>query len=177
MNLGVVIRHERKLRGLSLKALAKKCGLSPMTLQRIETGKTSPSVATLGQIAHHLLRPIGFFIKEEDPKIRILRSEDLRSTESPRMRLKMIAPLGFIGENIFVGLGEGKPGRMIDSHKEEGFSFVYILEGWCIFEYDGIRYELRQGDAVYYDAARPHSVVAVGEPHRFIRIFFRTRKQ
>ena len=176
MNIGVTIRNERKARGLSLKELAEACGLSPMTLQRIETGKTSPSVATLAQIAHRLLRPIDFFIKEDEPKIRILREHDVHAVQTPRMTLKMIAPVGLIDENIFVNLGEGKPGKMIDSHAEDGYSFVYMLEGGCIFEHDGVKYELTEGDAMYYNASYPHSVVALGDPHRFISIFFKNRK-
>jgi transcriptional regulator with XRE-family HTH domain len=176
MNIGITIRNERKARGLSLKGLAEGCGLSPMTLQRIETGKTSPSVATLAEIAHRLLRPIDFFIKEEEPKIRILKQPDLQVVETPRMTLKMIAPIGLIDENIFVNLGEGKAGKMIDSHVEEGYSFVYMLEGGCIFEHDGIKHELSEGDAMYYNASYPHSVVALGDPHRFISIFFKKKK-
>ena len=118
-NLGIRIRTERKVRGLSLKELAEKCGLSTMTLQRIETGKTSPSVAVLSEIAHHLLRPIDYFIKEENPKIRIIRKEDLQVVAVPNMKLRMIGPAGLIDDKIFVNLGEAKEGKFIDSHTEE----------------------------------------------------------
>lgn len=74
--VGSKIRTERKARGFSLKELAQRCGVSTMTLQRIETGKTSPSVAILSQIAHYLAQPIDFFIREESPKIRIVKNND-----------------------------------------------------------------------------------------------------
>jgi len=86
--IGRRIRAERKARGFSLKELAEKCGVSTMTLQRIETGKTSPSVAVLAQIAHYLSQPIDFFIKEEHPRsasseAMIIGSRRARTCTSP----------------------------------------------------------------------------------------------
>ena len=45
MELGQRIRNERKMMNMTLEKLAKKVGISKMTLHRIETGKTSPSIA------------------------------------------------------------------------------------------------------------------------------------
>ena len=42
--IGAKIRSERNRLGLSLEVLAKKVGVSKMTLQRIVTGSTSPSI-------------------------------------------------------------------------------------------------------------------------------------
>jgi transcriptional regulator with XRE-family HTH domain len=174
-NIGVLIRMERKKRRLSLKALAEKCGVSTMTLQRIETGNTSPSVAVLAQIAHHLLRPIDFFIQDDRPKIRTLKREDHQRVATPNMTLTIVAPVGLIDNNVFVNVGEAREGRFIDSHAEDGYSFVYMLEGGCIFEYEGVQHELDQGDALYYNASYPHSVTAVGN-HKFVSIFFKGKK-
>ena len=93
-----------------------------------KTGKTSPSVAILSEIAHYLMQPIDFFIKERLPKSH-------RQKERPPARrggehaLTMIAPLGLIEDNIFMNLVEAKKGRFVDSHTDNGYSFVYILEG------------------------------------------------
>jgi transcriptional regulator with XRE-family HTH domain len=174
-NIGRTIRTERKARGLSLKELAERCGVSTMTLQRIETGKTSPSVAVLAQIAHHLLKPIDFFIKDERPKIVVLRSDKHEVLLTKNMALRLIAPIGLIDDNIFVNVGEAKEGRFIDSHSEDGYSFVYLLEGGCVFEHDGVKHEINQGDALFYNAAYPHSVNAVGN-HKFLSIFFKGKK-
>ena len=50
LKVGPKIRAERKHLGLSLEAPAQKVGVSKMTLQRIETGSTSPSIVVLGSI-------------------------------------------------------------------------------------------------------------------------------
>ena len=175
--VGTKIRTERRARHLSLKELAKRCGLSTGTLQRIETGKTSPSVAVLAQIASYLLQPIDYFIQDERPKFRILRKGEHQVISSPKLALTMIAPMGLIDSNTFVNIGETKEGHFIDSHTEEGYSFVYMLEGGCIIEHDGFEYELHEGDSLFYDASYPHSVTAIGETaHRFISIFFKGKK-
>jgi transcriptional regulator with XRE-family HTH domain len=174
--VGSKIRTERKARGFSLKELAQRCGVSTMTLQRIETGKTSPSVAILSQIAHYLAQPIDFFIREESPKIRIVKNNDHPIVGTENMQLSMIGPPGLIEDNILVNLLEAKEGRFVDSHTEDGYSFVYILEGGIIFEHDGVKYELQQGDVLYYNASYPHSVTATGKTHRSINMFFKGKK-
>ncbi len=171
--IGRKIRRERQSKDLSLKELAEKCGVSTMTLQRIETGKTSPSVAVLSQIAHFLAQPIDFFIKEESPKIQVVKKDDHRVVEAENMRLSMIAPLGLIGDNIFVNLVEAKKGRFIESHTDNGYSFVYVLEGGIIFEHDGVKHKLQPGDVLYYNASYPHSVTATGRTHKSINVFFK----
>lgn len=64
INLGKEIRIGRHKLGLTLKEVARKAGISPMTLQRIETGKSSPSLVLLSEIAHVLNRPVYSFVKE-----------------------------------------------------------------------------------------------------------------
>ncbi len=173
--LGARIRNERKAKGLSLQELAKKCGVATMTLQRIETGKTSPSVALLSQIAHYLSQPVQFFIREESPKIRVVKGNEYRRIETDAMRLSMIAPIGFIEENVFVNAVEAKEGQFVESHTDDGYSFVYIIEGGIIFEHDGQKYELHAGDVLYYDASYTHSVTAL-ENHKSVNIFFKGKK-
>src|SRR5512133_4260955 len=62
-SLGNRLRELRRQQGLSLRALAEKSGLSANTLSLIENGKTSPSVATLQQIAIALNIPITSFFE------------------------------------------------------------------------------------------------------------------
>lgn len=62
-SLGNRLRELRRQQGLSLRALAEKSGLSANTLSLIENGKTSPSVATLQQIALALNIPITAFFE------------------------------------------------------------------------------------------------------------------
>ena len=173
-DIGLKIRNERKSLKWSLEQMAKKLQISPMTLHRIETGKRSPSVATLAEISHHLRKPIDFFIKEESPKFLHIRKNHQTVIESPRMRLTVIAPKGLIEENTYFNLGEAEEGKFIDSHVEEGYSLVHILDGQCTIEHDGKKHILRKGDTIYYDARYRHSVTT-NRSVRFVSLFFRGR--
>jgi len=174
MEIGSKIRNERKSRGWSLGDMAGQIGISPMTLQRIETGKRSPSVVMLAEIAQLLLKPIDYFIKDKNPKLILVKKEQQTIIESPKLKLTVIAPKGLIDETIYVNLGVAKKGKFIDSHVDEGYSLVHILDGECVVEHDGKKYVHRQGDTLYYDARYSHSVTARG-PVRFVSIFFRGR--
>jgi transcriptional regulator with XRE-family HTH domain len=172
--LGLKVRSKRKSLGLSLRDLAGRVGVSTMTLQRIETGKTSPSVSILSEIAYCLNQRIDYFLPENQlPKIVIVNKLEREVVESSGMKLTMIASPDLTGRNMLVNLGEAKKGSCIDLHARQGHSLVYVLEGEAVLAYDGIEHHLKQGDAAYYDAGHSHSVKAVSKTHRFLCIFFK----
>jgi quercetin dioxygenase-like cupin family protein len=145
-----------------------------MTLQGIETDKKSPSAAILSHVAHYLAQPIDFFIKPESPKICIVRKNGHPVVEAENMQLSMIAPARLIEDKVFVNPLEAKEGRFLGSHTDDGYSFIYVLEGTIIFEHDRVKYDLQPGDVLYYNASYPHSVTAIGEGiHKSINIFFK----
>jgi len=88
IDVGKRVREIRKNAGLSMKELAEKVGVSFLTIQRIETGKVSPSVALLSEIAYHLNYPLASLVAEgkpvsrrefsDHPKNRDGKSEPLR---------------------------------------------------------------------------------------------------
>ena len=171
--VGTQIRTERRAAGLSLRELAGRIGISAMTLQRIETDKTSPSVSVLAEIASHLRRPIDFFLKE---KISITRREEQPTIESAKMKLVLFAPMGVVAENVAVNMVEAQEGRVIDAHTEEGYALVYMLEGEALFEHDGTEYILRAGDSLYYNARFSHSLTCIGGKHKAVSIFINEKR-
>jgi transcriptional regulator with XRE-family HTH domain len=172
-SVGLKIRNERKTLRLSLKELAAKVGISTMTLQRIETGKTSPSVSVLAEIAYCLRQRINYFFPDKEPKVLVISKEKQSVVESTGMKLTLIASPDSTGKNVLVNMGEAKEGTFIDPHVEEGYSLVYVLEGDAVLQHDGTEHCLKEGDAVYYDARYSHSVKAISAKHRFLSIFFK----
>lgn len=60
--MDVLLRQWRERRGLSVRALAERAGVSYVTVVRIETGRLSPTVATLEKLAEALgIRVRDFF--------------------------------------------------------------------------------------------------------------------
>lgn len=156
------IRTVRESRGLSLRALAEMCNVSPSTLSQIEQGDTSPSVATLEKLAHGLRIPIAAFFtdSEEERSVEVLDLD-----ECPTFTLRANAELIPLAaqrhsssfEPVIVRL---EPGGML---AEQPFlvgmesEFVWIRAGKAVLVYDGEEISVGEGQAVYYDPRRDHN--------------------
>jgi transcriptional regulator with XRE-family HTH domain len=168
--IGTKIRIERKKSGLTLKQLAKKVDISAITLQRIETGKSSPSVVLLSEIASVLNKPIfTFFEQKAKPFIQIKRKNQ-RSISSPMLKIKLIGPRKMIADNIVVTYGELKKGKKIDPHINQGIEFNYNIEGKAELKLGGQCYYLEAGDSSVFNARLEHSVTAL-EKLKFFGIY------
>jgi len=168
--IGTKIRIERKKNGLTQQQLAKKIGISSLTLQRIETGKSSPSVVLLSEIAQHLKKSIHSFLGEEENSFVCIKRKNQRSISSPMLKIKIIGPRNLIAENIVVTYGELKKGKKIDPHTNRGIEYNYNIEGKSELILDGQSHLLEAGDTSVFNARLQHSVTAL-ETLKFFGIF------
>ena len=173
IDVGKRVREIRKNAGLSMKELAEKVGVSFLTIQRIETGKVSPSVAVLSEIAYHLNYPLASLVAEGKPVIHIKGSQQ-PVIDSRNFKLKILAHKGALDDNISVALGKAEKGEFIGQHKNEGQELTYIIKGKMIFRYDKEKYELNEGDLIYHDGKELHSVTGL-EPCEFLNILFKEK--
>ncbi len=156
------IRTLRESRGLSLRALADSCNVSPSTLSQIEQGETSPSVATLEKLAHGLRVSVAAFFIEEQKDTAL---EILDITNSAVFNLRegtQLTPLTALRhassfEPILIRLQEngalGEQPFLVGIESE----FVWVHSGRAMFHYDGTEYEIGKKQAVYYDPRRYHN--------------------
>jgi transcriptional regulator with XRE-family HTH domain len=158
--IGTKIRVERKKAGLTLEGLAEKVGISAITLQRIETAKSSPSVVLLSEIAHYLNKSIFSFIEETNKPFVHIKRQNQWSMESPALKVKLIGPRKMIMDNIVVTYGELRKGKTIDPHTNPGLEFAYNIEGRCEFKLNGQSYFLEAGDSISFNSRLEHSVTA-----------------
>ena len=170
MDVGNRIRELRKRSGLSMKQLAEKVGVSYLTIYRIETGKVSPSVTLLNDIASHLNYPIFSFFDQEKEIVHI-KAEKQPVIASEKLQLKLLAPRGFINDNIAISFGKAEKGEFISKHINRGSELAYVTKGTGIVKYGNTEYELKEGDLIFFQGGTPHTVVAL-EPHEFIIINF-----
>jgi transcriptional regulator with XRE-family HTH domain len=159
--IGRKIRTERRRSGLTLEQLARKVGISPITLQRIEVGKSNPSVILLSQIANAVNKPIFSFFEEEAGLFIHIKRKNQRSVSSPTLKGVIIGPRRMIAGNIIVTLGELKKGKCIDPHTNPGVEWVYHTEGKCEFKLNGQTFVIEEGDSISYNARLEHSVTAL----------------
>ena len=170
--IGARIRAERNRLGLSLEALARKVGISKMTLHRIETGATSPSIINLTEISFHLKKPIESLIREGEPKVVLIREDQQNTIMDPESGIKVLAPRGLISDRITITSAELDTGVEIDPHVNKGFEWAYLTEGKAVVRVGDRKYKIQAGDSIFYDAHFPHSI-KVEEKVKYIGIFLR----
>jgi transcriptional regulator with XRE-family HTH domain len=66
--MGARLRECRQRRGLSVRALAERAGVSHVTVVRIETGRLSPTVSMLEKLARALGIPVRDFFQAGRPQ-------------------------------------------------------------------------------------------------------------
>ncbi|MCL6447867.1 MAG: helix-turn-helix domain-containing protein [Armatimonadetes bacterium] len=76
-SLGYRLKKLRLKQGLTIAALAERCGVSPGLISQIENGQTTPLLETLEQIAKSLNVSVTYFLMPQDD------IEDLLSTLNP----------------------------------------------------------------------------------------------
>lgn len=69
----------RKTRGLSLDQVAELTGVSKAMLGQIERGDSNPTISVLWKIVSGLQISFTSLIEDDEPKITVVRSEDLSS--------------------------------------------------------------------------------------------------
>lgn len=158
--LGARLREERKRVGLSLRELGAASGLSTTTVHQIESGRGSPSLATLQALASTLGVPLGALFEsqatEGAPAILLPAAERPRAT-IPRGSLERLAS-GLPGQRVrgvILTLGPGgDTGAGTMTHP--GHELVFGLAGQCVYEVAGREYWVGPGDSLVLDSRQPH---------------------
>jgi len=159
--IGVNIKRAREEKGDTLRELAKKLNVSASFLSQIETGKASPSLATLKNISNVLQTTVGALVGESDQKAGnpVLR-------ESERMSLKDIG--GGVKMYLLTSPDSNKQMEPLlfklekgavsgDSmYKHFGQEFVLVLKGSLEIILNETRYVLKKGDSMYFNSSTPH---------------------
>jgi len=164
--LGSRLRILRLNRCLSLKKLAKLSGLSINTLSLIENNKTSPSVATLQQLAKALEVPINAFFATEPTPLKVVYTSRFKRVDAAVARARM--------ENLGKGLagnavqpfvltlerGAGSGEHMV---VHTGHEFVYVLSGRILYLIEEKPYLLDPNDSLVFQSHLPHRWKNIGE--------------
>lgn len=177
--VGERLRARRRARGLSLRELATRLGVSPSLISQIERGRARPSVSTLFAIATELDASVDELLFNDDRQLSSPGSSDGRPRSSPvqeatrRNHIRLAS--GVVWERLTttsqpgveflfvvydVG-GASSPGDTFQSHS--GHEWGYVISGVLevIIGFD--RYVLHPGDAVSLDSSVPHRLTNIGD--------------
>lgn len=156
-NVGERIRAIRKARGLSLRALAARAGLSVNAISLIERGENSPTVSSLHHLAGGLGTSITDFFREDDKLTAVHVSGNQRLTYHRSEMVMESLGVGLHNQQLQPFLITVEPGVASDTEvTHPGQEFVYCLQGEALYVVDGEEYVLETGDSMLLDATRPH---------------------
>jgi len=160
--IGNKIKTLRQQHGLSQRALAEQAGISAASLSQLESGQSSPSVATLEKLADGLgLAVASFFLEtgdQTDIEIFNLKDRPLVNLNQGGHFIPLTAlhqPIGF--EPMLVQLDAG--GRFEEGKYgiQSPHAFVWVRSGDVLLEYDDREYHLFEMQSLYYDARKQHN--------------------
>ncbi len=174
-HLGRDIRKLRSQQQRTLEEIANECGFTKSLLSKIETGKVIPPVATLVKIANALGTSMSALIESHNGDGAIYTPEDvvlknIVKTEkgyhiypfATHYKEKKMQPFLFV-----VRKGEVKK----HSVSHEGEEFIYVIEGEIKFKVGGIKYTLKKGDGLYFNAINEHYVEPVTDEAKYLDMF------
>jgi transcriptional regulator with XRE-family HTH domain len=158
--LGRRIKLLRIARGLTLKDLEQRGGISATHVSEIERGKASPTVGALGRIARALdLRPATLVAPRMLPEVTVLRAAERssRRVQWGRAVLEAVAdPVhGAELSAQIMTLPMGREPAL--NHQHEGEEWVSVLTGVAEIRVGAESFVLREGDSLHFRAYLPHS--------------------
>jgi transcriptional regulator with XRE-family HTH domain len=167
--VGPRIREFRKQRGLTLRSLAARSGLSIGFLSQVERGISSIGLTALGSVANALGHSVADFFDTppaatSDPVVvappshfTLTRGESAATQYvSGQQTYRMLSDrgAGLVLEPMVVHIAPG--GRRETAYGHAGEEFAYVISGQLLYEVDGVEHRLRPGDSVHLRSAVPH---------------------
>ena len=164
--LGSRVRSLRQQRGMTLKELGRKAGLSHPFLSQLERGLARPSVGSAERIAEALDVPVGLLWSPQSPAghATIVRRDAGVCTHHHDAS----APGGvrtLVADGVPMTVREWSGGSRAwpdEAEVEPGGVIVYVARGSVEIDLDGDVHALGEGDTMLFDGGVPHRVRRTG---------------
>jgi transcriptional regulator with XRE-family HTH domain len=176
--VGSRLRRERERRGISLRELARRVGVSPSLVSQIELDRVNPSVSTLYALVTELGLTMGEVfgdVAQPTPRIVPERHDDESLAATP-------------GTRSILNLASGVRWERLTPHSEPDVEFLYVVYpvgaescsedalvrhggreyGYVSSGTLGVRvgfdeYELGPGASIAFDSSSPHRLWTIGD--------------
>jgi transcriptional regulator with XRE-family HTH domain len=164
--IGPKVRDARQQLGLSLQQLSGRADVSAAAIHKVERGDMVPTITTLLKLAGALGMPIGHFVDEGGPPVRVatLIRADKRPEPPPEWAPaadgvvggSVAHPMGLLRAAGVMGVVEPGGGSGELRALRPGEEVLLVLEGTLQVDVAGEDYRLHPGDALHYPTDRPH---------------------
>jgi transcriptional regulator with XRE-family HTH domain len=158
--IGENLRRLRARRNLSLDGLARLSGVSRAMLSQIELGRSAPTINLVFKIARAFDVPFSTLLAEDErPAIHVTRAGQSRllSSASGAFSSRALFPLDADRDVEFYELRLAGGGiESADAHPAGTTENLVVVEGALEVEVGGEVRHLAIGDAILFEADRPH---------------------
>ena len=163
MDLGEKIKQMRNQLGLTQSELADRCELTKGYISQLENNINSPSIATLTDILSALGSNLAEFFKEETEEKVVFTKDEFIEKDAEGVLWHWLIPNAQknMMEPVLVELAEG--GSTPGDIPHDGEEFGYVLEGKIAIELGKKQHLCKKGEAFYYPANKPHSILNKGK--------------
>ncbi|MFC4303236.1 helix-turn-helix domain-containing protein [Cohnella boryungensis] len=163
MDIGSTIRTIRQRKKITIAQICAETGLSQGFMSQVETNKTSPSIATLDNIANALKVPLTYLLMKKDERMSIVRKEERKTTTSGSESLKVEHLCS--SKTLKLRLVEFPPGASTGEtpHAHKGEEVHMVIRGKMLAEQGEDSALLEEGDSFSWNACIPHRVTNVGD--------------
>lgn len=161
--LGQVVREFRKRSDIGISELARRAGLSPGMVSKIENGAISPSLASIRALARALQVPVTSLFREFDEiadatfvragEGSIVHRDGLSISHEYRV-LGHTTAKGIAVEPYLMTYDDGA--RVLPFLHRAGTQFIYMLEGRVNYRHGNKTYLMSEGDSLLFQADVPH---------------------
>ncbi|PVZ19727.1 MULTISPECIES: cupin domain-containing protein [unclassified Pseudomonas] len=161
-NLGLRLRHARKVAGLTLKQVAEAAGCSESLISKLENEAASPSLAML----HRLAGAVGSNVSEltseqwasDEPVLRAGKRQVSRFAHGKKEgyidleRITHPHKGGLLQGDIYIVT----PGMVSELIEHAGEEMGYVIEGHIDLTIGNTTYSLKPGDSFHFSSSVPH---------------------
>ena len=165
--VGGNLRRLRVKRGLSLEKLSRLSGVSRAMLGQVELGQSAPTINVLWKISTALGVPFSALIGSKAAGgVTVLRSEHAKvlSSHDGRYRSRALFPFDEPRRVEFYELRmDPRSEERAEAHAPGTTENLVVAAGAVEIEVEGVRHQLRAGDAMVFEADAPHAYRNGGE--------------
>ena len=165
MQLGKKIRDLRLRRGMTVQQLAAASDLSKGFISQVENEHTSPSLATLQDLARALETSVAYLVVEEDQMLHVVRADERRRVAVGGNTSRVELCSAWPKRNLELLIAELPPGVSAGDkrHYHHGEECMLCLEGQVSIACGDQHETLQAGDSVHYDGRVPHAIENCGD--------------
>lgn len=166
IDVGQRLKTLRSKQGLTQRELARRAGVTHVTVSLLERDRINPSLGLLKKVVAGLSMTLGEFFSAEDgagQRQVFYARDELHLLAEGRITLRQVGA-NLRGRALQVIMGEYRPGSDTgtQSYSHEGEEAGIVVKGRIEMTVGGQTRILGPGDAYYFESATPHRVRNTG---------------